>query len=212
MKRVIILVMLVSCALALVFAQPNIEGGAPEGQSEYQKARPPEGQPNRQRSQKPFPERQFDGRRGQEFNRPQGNDTNRPLPPKAEDAAVSGNLVIVNGMIAVKDNDITYYAGGLHRFVGFIDGLKEGAAVTLEGKAITFPQNENAKFLRVQKLTLNGKDYDIAPPRMYLQNDQAPQHQYWQQPRQFQGRRFRHQPMNHSGNQKRLPRKTPQEK
>jgi hypothetical protein len=67
-------------------------------------------------------------------------------------------------MIAVKSNDITYLVRGLNRYIGFIDGLKEGAAVTLEGFARPNPQNDKVKFMSVQKLTLNGKDYDIARP------------------------------------------------
>ena len=207
MKRTIFLVMLAVCAVALVFAQPNIEGNnSSEVQPGYQQGRSPARQPDQQRGQGHHHGKQFDGTRKPEFNRPRGDDANRPSPPQAEDATVSGNLTLVKGMIAVKDNDVTYFAGGLHRFVGFIDGLKEGAAVTLEGKAVTFPQNEGVKFLRVQKLTLNGKDYDIAPPRTNFQNgERRPgmsqhMHQPWRQP------------MNHSRNQKRIPRNTPQDK
>ncbi|MDR3248437.1 MAG: hypothetical protein LBT39_06590 [Treponema sp.] len=87
-----------------------------------------------------------------------------PTPAvSAETVNVTGDLTIVQGAIAVKSGDITYYAGGLQRFVGFIDGLKEGAQVTLEGRAVTSPRDSAAKFLRVSKLTLDGKDYDLAP-------------------------------------------------
>jgi hypothetical protein len=83
--------------------------------------------------------------------------------PAAEQVTVSGNLSIVHGRIAVVSDDTTYYTGGLNRLVGFIDGLKEGARVSLEGAAYQLPNAETAKFLRVNKLTLNGKDYDLSP-------------------------------------------------
>jgi hypothetical protein len=84
--------------------------------------------------------------------------------PAAEQVKVSGNLSIVHGRIAVVSNDTVYYAGGLNRFVGFIDGLKEGAMVNLEGAAYQFSGDGKVKFLRVNKLSLNGKDYDLSPP------------------------------------------------
>jgi hypothetical protein len=84
-------------------------------------------------------------------------------PAPAETVTVTGNLTIAQGSIAVQNNDITYLAAGLHRFIGFIDGLKEGAQVTLDGSAFTNPQNEKIKFLLVSKLMINGKAYDLAP-------------------------------------------------
>jgi hypothetical protein len=87
------------------------------------------------------------------------------FPPSPESVSVSGNLTIAQGMIAVTSNNITYLARGLNRYTGFIDGLKEGAAVTLEGYALPSPQNNKVKFLQVQKMTLNGKEYDLALPR-----------------------------------------------
>jgi hypothetical protein len=83
--------------------------------------------------------------------------------PAAEQLTVSGNLSIVHGRIALVSGDTTYYVSGLSRFVGFIDGLKEGARVSLEGAAYQLPNDTAAKFLRVSKLTLNGKDYDLSP-------------------------------------------------
>ena len=64
-------------------------------------------------------------------------------------------------MIAVTANEITYLTVGLNRFVGFIDGLKEGAQVSLEGNAFTRPGNDKVKALHVRKMTLNGKEYDM---------------------------------------------------
>jgi hypothetical protein len=83
--------------------------------------------------------------------------------PAAEQVMVSGNLSIVHGRIALASGDTTYYAGDIGRFAGFIDGLKEGARVSLEGAAYQLPNDPKAKILQVSKLTLNGKDYDLSP-------------------------------------------------
>jgi hypothetical protein len=109
-----------------------------------------------------FASAQHMGRRGMGFP---------PMPPApsaqqqvpAEQVTVAGNLGIVHGRIAVVSGDTTYYVSGLQRYAGFIDGLKEGARVSLEGSAYALPSDAKAKFLRVSKLSLNGKDYDLAP-------------------------------------------------
>ena len=75
---------------------------------------------------------------------------------------VEGKLALVNGYIAVQSGGKTYYVGGLNRLIGFIDGLKEGASVKLEGYAFALPQAPEYQHLRVTKLTFNGKDYDLS--------------------------------------------------
>jgi hypothetical protein len=138
MKRTIFVLMLAVCAIAMVSAQGNDRRGS--GQRHGFSPQGPQHQSwNRGQQQRPI------------------------TPPESE--SVSGNLTIVQGMIAVKNNDTTYFVRGLNRYIGFIDGLKEGAAVKLEGFARTNPQDEKVKFMSVQKLTLNGKDYDVARPR-----------------------------------------------
>jgi hypothetical protein len=109
--------------------------------------------------------------------RHRGWDRRNSLPPprSAETVTVTGALGIARGLIALTDKDITYYAPSLHRYAGFIDGLKEGAEVTLAGRTIPADiQDEASKILIVTKLTINGKDYDLnsgaigsfaAPPR-----------------------------------------------
>jgi hypothetical protein len=121
-------------------------------------------------SPRSYPHGNFDRSRGAEF-------LNR-LSQMAEDVKVSGNLAIQRGMIAVESDGITYLTGGLNRFVGFIDGLKEGARVTLEGWALPVPQDEKTKFVRVQKLTLDGKEYDLGMPRHNFQNERSPRMQH----------------------------------
>jgi hypothetical protein len=138
MKRTILVFTLALFAIAMVSAQGNNRWG--------------QGQRHGFSPQGPH---------SQSWNR--GQQQRQVTPP--ESASVSGNLTIVQGMIAVKSDDTTYLIRGLNRYIGFIDGLKEGAAVKLEGFARTNPQDEKVKFMSVQKLTLNGKDYDVARPR-----------------------------------------------
>ena len=141
MKRTCICIALACCAIALVAAHDN--------------------------------NRRLDRYHGGPHSRNFSHGMPRNVPPKPEpiqrpapeSAVVSGNLTLVRGMIALNSGGVTYVAGGLNRFIGFIDGLKEGASVTLEGSAFSVPREDSVKFLHVQKMTLNGKDYDIAPPR-----------------------------------------------
>jgi len=83
----------------------------------------------------------------------------------APTTTIRGTLGLSNGRISVVDGDVTYYVRGLGRFVGFIDGLKEGAQVSLDGYAAA-PRTEGQKdrFFNPVKLTLNGKNYEIGSP------------------------------------------------
>jgi hypothetical protein len=78
---------------------------------------------------------------------------------------IRGTLGLSGGRISVVSGNITYYVRGLERFVGFIDGLKEGAQVSLDGYA-TAPAIEGQRdrsFYPVI-LTLNGKNYEVGSP------------------------------------------------
>jgi len=112
------------------------------------------------------------------------NQTPRPSP---ESVTVTGNLSISQGMIAVVSGDTTWLVRGLSRYVGFIDGLKEGAQVTLEGYTMPSPRNDKIKSLQAHKMTLNGKDYELGQQRQ--------QQRQWQDtrpgPMQRQGPRGR---------------------
>lgn len=91
-------------------------------------------------------------------------DGNGPVPQiqNLETVKVEGKLALVNGFIGVQTKDKTYYVMGLQRLIGFIDGLKEGAAVKLEGQAFDMPMAPEYAALHVTKLTFNGKDYDLS--------------------------------------------------
>jgi hypothetical protein len=159
MKRTILFIALALCAIALVSAQENNRWGMGFG-------------PGRSCCQ------QW-GRGSQQQQRDF-------TPP--ENISVTGSLTIAQGMIAVTGNNATYLVRGLDRYIGFIDGLKEGATVTIQGYALNHPQDRAVKILEVQKMTLNEKEYDLGRP--YRNNRLGPQYQQNQQPPQRQrGRR-----------------------
>jgi hypothetical protein len=85
----------------------------------------------------------------------------RNAQPAQEKTTVSGTLGITHGMISLDSGGTTYYAPGLQRYINFIDGLKAGANVSLEGYVFQ-PTAGEAKFFRISKLTLAGKDYDFS--------------------------------------------------
>lgn len=87
-----------------------------------------------------------------------------PPPMAPETVTITGTLGIVQGDLAVQQNGVTYHVYGLNRYIGFIDSLKDGARVTLEGSAFSVSSDDKTKYLRVTKLTLNGKEYDLARP------------------------------------------------
>jgi hypothetical protein len=101
-------------------------------------------------------------------NRP-GPDAGRGFPPPARET-ITGNLGISRGMISLESGGTVYHVMGLNRFIGFIDGLKEGAAVSLTGYAFDSPRLSGSKVFRVTELGLNGKSYDLAPPAADFEN------------------------------------------
>ncbi|MDR2097767.1 MAG: hypothetical protein LBP37_04525 [Spirochaetaceae bacterium] len=90
---------------------------------------------------------------GQVFERRAGLDR--------ETVTLNGTLEWVNGRIAVKTEDKTYFTPGIRELVGFVDGLKEGAGLTLTGKAHNIAYISEYGFFRTEKVTFNGKDYVI---------------------------------------------------
>ena len=90
---------------------------------------------------------------------------NPPNRPSAETVTVSGNLIVARGMPAIKSGDVTYLIGGISQLTGFVDGLKEGAQVSIEGSAMTHPRDSNVKVLRPSKLTFAGRTFDLAVPQ-----------------------------------------------
>jgi hypothetical protein len=75
---------------------------------------------------------------------------------------VEGRLSLVNGHPAVTSAGKTYYVRIPGMLYGYLDTLKDGAAVKLEGYAVSVPLADDTFVLQVVKLNVGGKDYDLA--------------------------------------------------
>ena len=91
--------------------------------------------------------------------------TNRPA---AETVTVTGSMVVARGVPALKSGDVTYYVTGINSLIGFVDGLREGAQVSVEGRVMANPRDETVKYLNATKLTIGGRSYEIAAPSFPL--------------------------------------------
>jgi hypothetical protein len=67
---------------------------------------------------------------------------------------ISGTLQLQNGQIVVASGSNTYFVPSLIRYVGFIEGLKEGAQISVEGYAW-------GNYLHPAKVIISGKTYDF---------------------------------------------------
>jgi hypothetical protein len=67
---------------------------------------------------------------------------------------VEGTLQLQRGQIAVASGNTVYLVPELGRYVGFIDGLKEGARVSVVGYV-------SGNYIQPAQLTINGKSYDL---------------------------------------------------
>jgi len=67
---------------------------------------------------------------------------------------IEGILKLEKGIVAVSSGNSVYFVPVLNRYIGFIDGLKEGTKVSVEGSQIK-------DVIRPVKVTINGKSYDF---------------------------------------------------
>jgi hypothetical protein len=74
---------------------------------------------------------------------------------------IEGKLALINGAIGVQVKEKSYYLAMPQYLFGFIDGLKEGAQVKLEGYEYSNARTPEYVQFRVTKLSFNGKDYDL---------------------------------------------------
>jgi uncharacterized protein YdeI (BOF family) len=81
-----------------------------------------------------------------------------------ETTTISGKLAVANGLIALQSGEQLYYVHGFQHLINFIDGLKEGAEVTLEGYIVPFQNDSETLHFMATKLTMNGKSYDLQTP------------------------------------------------
>ena len=97
---------------------------------------------------------QWGGGPGGAWGGPQGWGT----PP--ETTTVSGRLHLQNGAIVLVSGDTTYLVPSVWRLSGFIDGLGEGAQVSITGFVFS---NEfwTVSHLRPTSITVGGRTYEL---------------------------------------------------
>ena len=77
-------------------------------------------------------------------------------PPTAPEVIrIDGTLQLQNGHIVLSTGSTVYFVPGLMRYIGFIDGLREGERIIAEGYAYN-------NILQPTKITISGRDYDFA--------------------------------------------------
>ena len=97
----------------------------------------------------------------------QGPGRNQRMAPVAESVTVSGDMVLAYGRPAIISGDTTYIVFGINRLAGFIDGLREGAYVSIDGRAVASQRDENIMFLRPTTLALGERTFELAPQREF---------------------------------------------
>jgi hypothetical protein len=65
-------------------------------------------------------------------------------------------------MIGIKSGTKTYYLRNVGRLAGFVEGVKEGASVKVEGYAYPLPAAPDYSMVHGTKLTVGGKVYDLS--------------------------------------------------
>ena len=78
-----------------------------------------------------------------------------------EKITLEGTLELVDARVALKKDNKTYFVMIPSRLYGFVDGLKEGASVKIEGYSHEIPGVKDSYGVQVNLLTLNGKTIDL---------------------------------------------------
>lgn len=88
----------------------------------------------------------------------------QPVQPQIQQVAstIEGKLALVQGHPAVAVKDKTYFVQLPQFMYGFVDGLKEGATVKLEGFEVAIPYAPNSFMFHVNTLTIGTKSYDLS--------------------------------------------------
>ena len=68
--------------------------------------------------------------------------------------SVTGTLQLRNGVIAVASGNTSYYVPTLTQYIGFIEGLREGAQISIDGFI-------SGNYIQPTNVTINGKSYDF---------------------------------------------------
>ena len=88
----------------------------------------------------------------------------------APPATFEGTLQLQQGQIALSAGNAVFFVPALSQYIGFIDGLKEGARISILGYAF-------GNTLRPVQFTIDGRSYDLLPsaaPGAYFHGGLAP--------------------------------------
>ena len=76
-----------------------------------------------------------------------------------ETVTISGEVKLERGIVTLESGGRVYFVPRLSRYIGFIDGLTEGAAISVKGNTFN-------NMLHPQELTINGKVYEMTQRAM----------------------------------------------
>jgi hypothetical protein len=87
--------------------------------------------------------------------RPNNDSQRRTERQRSNDTiTVEGTLKLERGSVAVESGDSVYYVPMLNRYIGFINDLREGTRVSVEGR-------ESRNVIQPTKITIGGRTYDF---------------------------------------------------
>jgi hypothetical protein len=122
-------------------------------------------------------------------NRPNRNDRNQEVTK----VTIEGLLKLEKGIVAVESGGSVYYVPKLNRYIGFIEGLKEGTKVSVEGSQFN-------GFISPVKVTINGKSYDFPEYGMRGNDNRYSQgRESFRQPRYLNDRGRQSRPFGRNG-------------
>ena len=86
-----------------------------------------------------------------------------PWSTPAETVSLSGTLQVQNGQIVFNSGTTVYFVPEIVRLVGFVEGVREGAQVSVEGMSY-------GNILHLTRLNVGGRSYDF-PAAGFAQNN-----------------------------------------
>jgi hypothetical protein len=75
--------------------------------------------------------------------------------PAPQTVTVQGTLGLQNGQFILTSGNTVYFVPAIAGYVGFLDGLREGANVSIEGFVLNF------NVLQIARLTVGGRTHDL---------------------------------------------------
>ena len=82
-----------------------------------------------------------------------GNEWGTPVQPN-QAISIAGTLQLQNGVIAVVAGSNTYLVPILTQYIGFIEGLREGAQISIDGYFY-------GNYVQPTRVVISGKSYDF---------------------------------------------------